>query len=83
MPKSKEPEKKEIVEKKQYSRRDFLTISGAAVAAQALVTTTGCATVSTSSSPAPEAETYPESDVTIIHQLPGTVGVPVFSPQSR
>ena len=37
MPKSKEPEKKESSERKKFSRRDFLTISGAAVAAQALV----------------------------------------------
>ena len=44
MPETKKPEKKERAEVKKFSRRDFLTISGAAVAAQALMTTTGCST---------------------------------------
>ena len=61
MPEIKKPEKKEIADKKKYSRRDFLTIGGAAVAAQALVTTTGCGTLSTTSSPIAETEPYPES----------------------
>ena len=52
-------------EKKKYSRRDFLTVGGSAVAAQALIATTGCATRSgsaTDASPAPAAESYPESE---------------------
>jgi protein NrfC len=56
MPEIKKPEEKEIADKKKYSRRDFLAISGAAVAAQALVTTTGCSTTQETAE-----ELYPES----------------------
>jgi protein NrfC len=59
MPETKKPEKKEGAEVKKFSRRDFLTISGAAVAAQALVTTTGCTTTQeTAEEPYPASKGY-------------------------
>ena len=57
-------------EKKKYSRRDFLTVGGSAVAAQALIATTGCATrsgLATDASPAPAAESYPESEMYLLY----------------
>ena len=56
-----EKNEKKDAAKKGLSRRDFLSISGAAVAAQALVTTTGCATRSELAPAAPAAEPYPAS----------------------
>jgi protein NrfC len=78
MPESKKPEKKEKDDKKKYSRRDFLTIGGAAVAAQALVATTGCATrsagLATDSPQAPEAEIYPESKGYLVYDSKKCIG---------
>ena len=74
MPEIKKPEKRESAEKKKISRRDFLTIGGTAVAAQALVTTTGCATLSTSAAPSPEAEPYPESKGYLVYDSKKCIG---------
>ena len=57
---SKKDDKEEIAAKKKYSRRDFLTIGGAAVAGQALVTTTGCSTTP-ETAPDTAAEPFPAS----------------------
>ena len=69
MPKTKKPKKKESADKKTFSRRDFLTISGAAVAGQALVTTTGCST-------ATEADEglYPESKGYLVYDSKKCIG---------
>ena len=69
MPNRKKPEKKEIAEKKKFSRRDFLTISGAAVAAQALVTTTGCSTTTETAE-----GLYPESKGYLVYDSKKCIG---------
>jgi protein NrfC len=69
MPKIKKPEEMETADKKKYSRRDFLTISGAAVAAQALVTATACSTTQETA-----AEPYPESKGYLVYDSKKCIG---------
>jgi len=69
MPETKKPEENERAEKKKFSRRDFLTISGAAVAAQALVTTTGCSTTTDTAE-----EFYPESKGYLVYDSKKCIG---------
>ena len=57
MPKDKKYENKEIATKKKYSRRDFLAIGGAVVAADVLI----AATPAREATAAPEADSYPAS----------------------
>jgi len=73
MPEIKKTEKKENAEKKKFSRRDFLTIGGAAVAAQALMPTTH-AGVAKASSPDPAAEPYPESEGYLVYDSKKCIG---------
>jgi protein NrfC len=69
MPEIKKPEEKEGAEMKKFSRRDFLTISGAAVAAQALVTTTACTTIQETAE-----ELYPESKGYLVYDSKKCIG---------
>jgi protein NrfC len=70
MPGNKKAEKEETASKKQYSRRDFLTISGTAVAAQAVIaaTHTGVAAA------APAAEPYPQSKGYLVYDSKKCIG---------
>jgi len=70
MSKSKKTEKKEITEKKKYSRRDFLTIGGAVVAADVLIATTP-ARVATA---APEVASYPASKGYLVYDSKKCIG---------
>jgi protein NrfC len=69
MPEIKESGKKESADQKKFSRRDFLTISGAAVAAQALVTTTGCTTTTET-----DEVLYPESKGYLVYDSKKCIG---------
>lgn len=60
MPGGKKAESEEAVAKKKYSRRDFLVTGGTVVAVDALIATTP-AKAAIPASPAPAANSYPES----------------------
>ena len=70
MPEMKKPKKKEIADKKKFSRRDFLTVSGAAVAAQAVIATTHAGVAAAT----PAAEPYPESKGYLVYDSKKCIG---------
>jgi protein NrfC len=70
MSKNKKTEKKEITEKRKYSRRDFLTIGGAVVAADVLLATAPAGKVAA----APEECSYPESKGYLVYDSKKCIG---------
>jgi protein NrfC len=70
MPGNKKSESEKSASKKKYSRRDFLTISGAAVAAQAVIATTHADVAAA----APAAEPHPESKGYLVYDSKKCMG---------
>jgi protein NrfC len=73
MPESKKPEEKETTQKKKYSRRDFLTIGGAAVAAQAIMVATPSGRTKAVAAEA-DPVSYPESQGYLVYDSKKCIG---------